>query len=127
MPGAYNEVKTKLSKVWKKNKLVTLHTKEQTNTIYQPGGTATLLTIKAIFRAHDSGKDKWGRWSHITLRGQNGRKVTFVSAYQVCDNNLSTAGLNTAWMQQWCAMKREGFDNPNPQKQFLTDLGTFIK
>jgi hypothetical protein len=75
MPGAYNKVKTKLSKVWKKNKLVTSHTKERTNTNYQPGGTATLLTDKAIFRAHDSGKDKWGLWSYITLRGQNGRKV----------------------------------------------------
>eukprot|EP00957_Ditylum_brightwellii_P149901 11416586-Ditylum_brightwellii.AAC.1 len=42
---------------------------ERTTTPYQTGGTATFITDKWMSQVCDSGRDKLGRWSYITIKG----------------------------------------------------------
>eukprot|EP00957_Ditylum_brightwellii_P174001 13247735-Ditylum_brightwellii.AAC.1 len=117
MLGVYDEVKQKLNKVWKRNKLVVSNCLEQTKTKYQPGRTATLVTSSASHQVCDSGDDKYGCWLYVTLKGKNKHKVTVITAYKVCKNTLATAGENTYWMQQWCALHKKGIATPDPCQQ----------
>eukprot|EP00957_Ditylum_brightwellii_P025314 1915590-Ditylum_brightwellii.AAC.1 len=80
---------------------------EQTKSDFQPGGTAPLVTNKWISYICNSGKDTLGRWSYITLKGKSGWRVTIVSAYYVCDNNVAQAGSQTCWKQQWRFLKKK--------------------
>eukprot|EP00957_Ditylum_brightwellii_P051109 3875079-Ditylum_brightwellii.AAC.2 len=74
-----------------------------------------------------TGEDPLGRWSWITLQGKQKRLVTFLTAYQVCDNNLANKGPSTCWMQQWGGLKKKGVTKLNPRQQFLTDLFALIE
>eukprot|EP00957_Ditylum_brightwellii_P103612 7893917-Ditylum_brightwellii.AAC.1 len=76
MPGVYDAVKRKLNKVWRRNKPVVSNCPERTKTRYQLGGTATLVTSSACHWVCDSGDDKYGRWSYVTLKGKNKHKIT---------------------------------------------------
>eukprot|EP00957_Ditylum_brightwellii_P141445 10775898-Ditylum_brightwellii.AAC.1 len=107
MPGVYDALKQKLNKVWRRNKLVVSNYPERTKTRYQSGGTATLVTSLACHRVCDSGDDKYGRWLYVTLKGKNKRKIIVITAYRVCTNTLATAGENTCWMQQRCALQKK--------------------
>eukprot|EP00957_Ditylum_brightwellii_P182708 13916697-Ditylum_brightwellii.AAC.1 len=62
---------------------------------YQPGGTATFITDKWLSQVCDSGQDKLGRWSYVTVKGKKNQKVMIVSAYRVCDNCVAQAGPTT--------------------------------
>eukprot|EP00957_Ditylum_brightwellii_P108244 8258491-Ditylum_brightwellii.AAC.1 len=62
---------------------------------YQPGGTSTFITDKWMSQVCGSGWDKFGRWSYITIKGKKNPRVTIISAYQVCENSIATAGLTT--------------------------------
>eukprot|EP00957_Ditylum_brightwellii_P079538 6047680-Ditylum_brightwellii.AAC.1 len=97
----YTKNKHIINKVWQKNKLETTSSKEQTKTDFQPGGTATLITDKWLSYVCNLGRDEAGRWSYIMLKGTKNRKVTVISAYRVCKNQLSQAGPSTCWKQQW--------------------------
>ena len=114
IPGVYEDIKRKLNKVWKRNKLTTSNSYERTKTKYQPGGTATLITSKSVQRISNAGSDHLGRWSYVTLKGKNGRKITLVTAYRVCPNTLATAGPTTCWMQQWRALRKKGVEKHDP-------------
>jgi hypothetical protein len=76
----------------------------------QHGGTCTVVTDKWTGRIESSGSDSHGlgRWSHVRLNGKNGRRVTIVTAHQVCNQSVSTAGATTAYMQQWNLLRRAG-------------------
>eukprot|EP00957_Ditylum_brightwellii_P043769 3319269-Ditylum_brightwellii.AAC.1 len=74
----------------------------------------------------DSGRDKLGRWSYITIKGKKNRKVTVISAYRVCDNSIATAGPTTCWKQQWHQLRKRGYQDPNPCCIFLKDFQTFL-
>jgi hypothetical protein len=54
------------------------------------------------------------------------RKITLLSAYRVCENTLAQAGPQTCWLQQWKELKKTGYSNPDPSRQFYTDLNKFI-
>eukprot|EP00957_Ditylum_brightwellii_P096180 7327123-Ditylum_brightwellii.AAC.1 len=49
-----------------------------------------------------------------------------ISAYRVCENNLSQAGPSTCWKQQWRFFRKKGHLNPDPRKLFLRDFTAFI-
>eukprot|EP00957_Ditylum_brightwellii_P073741 5604003-Ditylum_brightwellii.AAC.1 len=68
---------------------------ERTKTKHQPGGTATLITSKSVQRVSNSSSDSLRRWSYVTMKGKNGRKITMVTTYRVCSNTLATAGPTT--------------------------------
>jgi hypothetical protein len=52
---------------------------------YQPGGTAVSVLNKWATRFLSKGSDRFGRWSWLTMTGQGTTRVTFISAYRVCD------------------------------------------
>ena len=52
---------------------------------YQPGGTAVMALNKWATRFLSKGSDVSGRWSWLTLVGSGTLKITFISAYRVCD------------------------------------------
>jgi hypothetical protein len=48
--------------------------------------------------------------------------LIIIMAYRVCEGNISTSGASTAFHQQWNILCRNSHPNPNPRKQFVTDL-----
>ena len=67
-----------------------------------------------------------GRWSSATLQGRNGKRVTIITSYRVCHQNISTAGEKTAYMQQWASLRQNGHEHPNPRQAHLNDLRKYI-
>jgi len=80
-------------------------------------------------RHSKSGADKWGRFSWITLRGKNSKKLYVVTAYRVCQANGTTPSSRestTAHWQQVKAMIKQGYRDPDPRIQVLTDMSKMI-
>jgi len=90
---------------------------------YQPGGTFTATLGPWTSRVIHTGSDAsgLGRWSYITLRLKEPKKLTIVSGYRVCDQNPSL-GSRTSYNQQLRLLMAAGHYNPDPRKQFFMDL-----
>ena len=75
----------------------------------------------------NSDRTALGRWTECTISGKCSRHVTFITAYNVCNDNIATSGATTAFTQQYHLLKLANpHATPNPQQQFLTDLRTRI-
>ena len=79
---------------------------------YKPGGTATIVRNNAVGRVLAKDSDSIGRWSHVTLGGKDGKKVTFVSAYQPCKGKPKKDGSMTVVTQQYAQFLQEKRHNP---------------
>ena len=75
-----------------------------------------------------------GRWSYITLEGQGGRKVTFITAYRICRGPMK--GTSTSCRQQEKVIQKNEMkqgksvgtiDTTFLRKKFIDDLVLFIK
>ena len=80
-------------------------------------------------RYQTSGSDPHGlgRWSFVQLYGKDGKSLVMITAYRVCNGNISTSGASTAFHQQWHLLRLAGHLKPNPRKAFITDLTAAIK
>ena len=65
----------------------------------------------------------WSRW--ITLQGAKQRKITIVTAYRVRAGNLNSSD-GTVWKQERRALISPANASPDPRRQILIDLKTFI-
>jgi hypothetical protein len=73
-----------------------------------------------------------GRWTYSCLEGKplgdgskstpRHRKINIISAYLVSQNDSSSTGHDTAFMQQKCLLTLKGESNPKPRKQGFLDL-----
>jgi hypothetical protein len=93
------------------------------------GGTCTIIAGKYNARIRDPTTDSklgLGRWSTTTMQGSKGRSLTIITGYRVCKSSITATGPSTAYRQQWAILNAAGDQNPDPHKQFLTDLLTFI-
>jgi hypothetical protein len=101
---------------------------EGTGGQYQPGGTMTTMNGAIATRHLESGHDPtgMGRYTYQSIMGQNNTRIMFITAYRVCFQSISSAGTQTSHFQQWHHLRTEGHQNPNPRKQILEDLKTFI-
>ena len=118
----------------------------QFQTAYQPGGTATITSgrwsSQSTHHHHQTttpaarstrtkipaDPDGKGRWSALTINGRGGRKVTLITAYRVCDQSFASAGVYTAFRQQYLLednISPEGQPN-QPRVKFLQDMAKFI-
>jgi hypothetical protein len=90
---------------------------------YQPGGTAVSIRNQWATRFLSKGSDVYGRWSWLTVAGRGTRKITFISAYQVCDGAAEAAitARTIRAQQEWMYADR-GFSTVNLRKQFVTDI-----
>ena len=90
------------------------------------GGTMTTVHGKLTVRVVEKGSDPhMGRWSYTTLQGKSNRKVTFITAYRVCQQH--DPGPETAYFNQWHYLRSQGISNPDPRQQLLDDLSVFIQ
>lgn len=89
---------------------------------YQPGGTAISVCNKWATRYLADSSDSMGRWSTITLTGKGTTKITFISAYRVCDGaHESSITARTARSQQEWIYADRGMPKTNLRDQFVAD------
>jgi hypothetical protein len=89
---------------------------------YQPGGTAVLIRNKWASRYLEKGANNLGRWSWVTIAGQGKTKITFISAYRVCDGaaEASITSRTVRAQQEWMYADR-GHTTINLRQQFVVD------
>ena len=89
----------------------------------QPGGTATFARNEWATRVLDRGSDSMGRWSWVTLVGKGTTKVTFISAYRVCDGASGKSIVSKTVRVQLEMMNRgRGRGTEDLRKQTVNDL-----
>jgi hypothetical protein len=69
--------------------------------------------------------DLWGRWTALELQARGGRKMLFITAYQVCAAPTNTRG-STAYHQQEAMARLARRPIENPRYNFQHDLRQFI-
>ncbi len=90
---------------------------------YQPGGTAVSVRNKWATRFLAQSSDDLGRWSTLTLTGKGTTKITFISAYRVCDGaNESQVTSRTARSQQEWMYNDRGMPAVDLRQQFIKDI-----
>jgi hypothetical protein len=67
-----------------------------------------------------------GRWSTITLRGQEDRFFTILTAYRVCQGNIQSAPVGSSFSREYVYHKQNGTSKPQPRKIFLKDITATI-
>jgi hypothetical protein len=98
------------------------------NQTKQPGGTATILAGKHNGRVKCRIRDKsgMGRWSGFILKRSHDRGLAIITAYRVSQTSINKLGPLTAYHQQHTIMLNQGYNNPEPKKQCITDLQEMI-
>ena len=97
------------------------------DTKFQPGGVLQTINGCAVGRIAASGVDKYGRFAWQTLNGSRDEGIVVITAYRVCQTRVGDCGPNTAFMQQYTAMVKDGRSKPYPRQQILTDLLKLIR
>ncbi len=96
---------------------------------YQSGGTLTLATNHLVPMASGENYNDpsgLGRWSTITLRGQEDRLFTIIMAYRVCQGNIQSAPVGSSFSREYVHHKQNGASKPQPRKIFINDITSTI-
>ena len=96
----------------------------ESNSSFQPGGTAIVTFGKTVGRMKNKGVDKLGRWSYIKLDGTATKEVMIVSLYQSCET--TNDGKNTFHLQQKVSLSLLNRSDINPRRNLLIDLKSFL-
>jgi hypothetical protein len=127
-------LKSNIKKVWQHSASQSSSSSEEFISNYQPGGTLTIVVNQWTSRIMGKGTDPFGlgRWSYITLRGKATTKITIVTGYRVCRASPTTAGVKTAYMQQYrglsAKLRNDGKGTtPDPCRQFILDLQAWLE
>jgi exonuclease III len=100
----------------------------QVHRTYKPGGTGMLVVEETTSAVKKMTRDRMGRWVTTQLVGVNNRKVTIITAYQVCQNTAT--GSNTASNQQISQLIEEASataTNIRPREAFIHELLLTVK
>jgi hypothetical protein len=98
--AAKNKLYKKFNRIFHQVKLSTSRSTIKYKTLYQPGGTATIVTNNYTGRVTGTGSDTGlGRWSYLKILGSKGRTIILATVYQVC-NQGHQVGSRTAHAQQ---------------------------
>ena len=112
----------------RKCKLATSASPIQFATQYKPGGVMGLVTGDCVGRVLKMGSDQLGRWVYFKLHGGSGCIITIISTYQVCQQNVKTAGPLTATTQQFSMLHQTNRHQPHRVRHHhATDLVGFVK
>jgi len=129
LPHQRSQLHRALRSTWSNSVSQVSHADETFLSSYQPGGTATIVCSRWATRVIDKGQDHlgMGRWSYITLRGKQNKKVTIVTVY----NCGYSTGLKTACQQQTRILSKLFRNNnlpgtPNPHRQFILDMQSWL-
>jgi len=109
-------------------KISTSNSTQSNNGSYQPGGTfiATLGCYAARVTLTGTNTAGMGRWTYHELIGKNNKRYIIITAYRV-GNQWPTIGTNMAYTQQYNVLIEQNVLNPNPRKQFVTDIINFVQ
>jgi len=123
-----------IKQTWQHSTYTTSHGEGPIVGEIQPGGTLTTIMNKWTSRVLERGTDPFGmgRWTYITLRGKEGRKILLVTAYRVCVQSPSSVGPTTSTNQQFQHLSKQFRKtntpgNPNPRNQFIVDLQAWLE
>jgi len=94
-------------------------------TNYQPGGVMSVALDKLTSRIKSNFRDPYGRWIKLTFQAKN-HSIAIYNVYRPNTSSVTSAGIETIWMQQWVLMKNENPD-VDPRKQCIIDLITSIQ
>jgi hypothetical protein len=95
---------------------------------YKPGGILGIVVGKHKARILESGHDQYGRWVYFRMSGQGNKVITIIGTYQVCQENVRTAGPTTAIIQQYSMLVQNGYTNPHKVREHHAgDLTKFVK
>jgi hypothetical protein len=113
-----------LRNYWKQSKQCTSSSALGFGKIYQPGGTMSIIGNKWASRSKlTQDSSQLGRWTECEIQGKNEKRVTFITAYNVCSDNIATCGPTTAFAQQYHLLKLEHPGRvPDPRQVFWDDL-----
>ena len=113
--------------VFRFSKQITSSSSIAYDSLYQPGGTCSIITNDMVGRHHSSSSDDpLGRWTITNITISNGQLLSIICCYQVCNHTIQTAGPKTAYAQQWSILRNQGVIAPRPRNQFLHDLDHLI-
>jgi hypothetical protein len=107
--------------------LSTSSSKDHGKSDFQLGGTVTTVTGRWTGRCTQQIQDKtgMGRWSGHTLTKSDQTFLHVLTAYRpVAVTTVSDS--HTFFQQNWKILSQSGHMNPDPPKQFFTDLGKEI-
>jgi len=134
-----NDFQQKVRNIWPSNRVAFSSSDvglEFEVTDFLPGGTCTMAVDNLSMRVIKVGEDEsgLGRWSYITLEGQDGRKLTFITAYRICKGTMK--GTSTSCMQQQKVIHNQemkqgvqtsSIDTTYLREKFIHDLMLFIQ
>jgi hypothetical protein len=68
----------------------------------------------------------------MILRGANNKRIALITAYRVCVQSVSSAGVSTASAQQFRKLSKhmreqKMMEDPKPRRQFIMDLQAWIE
>ena len=112
----------------KKFKVVMGSSKVQYPGQHKPGGVMALLTGNAVGRVQSMGEDSFGRWVYIKLNGGDGKVITVIATYQVCQGNVQQSGPTTALTQQYSMLEQAKRQDPHRVRwHHSKDLVQFVQ
>ena len=134
-----NDFKATVSKVWPSNRIAFSTSDvglQFDHHSFLPGGTCTMAVDNLSLRVIKVGEDEsgLGRWSYLTMEGQGGRKLTFITAYRICRGAMR--GNSTTSMQQAkvlaehkmkCGEHANSVDTNFLREKFVNELALFIQ
>ena len=98
------------------------------HTQFKPGGCMAITVGDTVGRVLAVGADKLGRWVYVRYNGGAGRVVTIICTYQVCQENVRTAGPTKAITQQYSMLEGMGRHQPHRVRHHhVKDLVQFVQ
>ncbi|KAL7569758.1 hypothetical protein ACA910_005702 [Epithemia clementina (nom. ined.)] len=137
-PGISRSLFSACKNILPNSRLVTTSSSIPSTKSFKTGGTLAVAIGNSSGRVIDTGTDPLGRWSYLTFACKNHRKLTLISAYQVClqpsSSSLSTTSTPpipsrmpslTAYAQQ-VSLLRQANRTCTPRQAFIEDLTALI-
>ena len=96
--------------------------------IYQPGGTMTIVASPYAGRATTfQDESGLGRWTETEIIGKDNRTVCIFNVYAVGKNKIGTCGPMTSYFQQWMLLNKDSNTRVDPRDKLFQDLGQTIQ
>ena len=67
-----------------------------------------------------------GRWCGTTIAGQDGRKLSIITAYRVCSGSPQTSPIGSSFLREYEFFCERQYTSLNPRQIFLANLQTII-
>jgi hypothetical protein len=128
-PEQQKQLREAIHKNWTSSVVQTSTSTEEFEDNYKPGGTLTMVCEDHwTCRVREKGEDPWGlgRWSNTLLAGKGNKKVMSINGYIVCQSSPSSAGVTTAYKQQYNILRDRLTGKIDPRKQGIMDMQTWI-